>query len=179
MNGAFVFGDPGAVERLGVQLRVASWLAVALAAVLLLTLLSDRRAEVAALSAEIASAEALTARASAAGRAPTRLIEAATPQEAQSTQQAALRALAEAHVLDVEVMRTTELETVGGLGSVGLVLTGALPEPALEGFLASLGTASPLFEVTALDLRRARAVSRADPRRRLAVQVAVRSYLAP
>ena len=179
MNGAFVFGDPGAVGRLGAQLRVASWLAVALAAVLLWTLLSDRRAEVGALRAEIASAEALTARAAAAGGAPSRLIEAATPQEAQSAQQAALRALADVHGLDVEVMRTTELETVGGLGTVGLMLTGALPEPALEGFLAALGADSPFFEVTALDLRRARAVSRADPRRRLAVQVAVRSYLRP
>ena len=179
MNGTFVFADPVGVARLGAQLRVATWLAVALASALLWALVSDRRAEVAALKSEISAAKALAVRASRSGDGPRRLIAAATPQEAQSAQQAALRELAEAHGFDVEVMRATELETVDGLGSVGLVLTGALPEPALEGFLLALRTASPFFEVTSLDLRRARTISRTDPRRRLAVQVAVRSYLSP
>lgn len=98
-------------------------------------------------------------------------LAAESPNIAQTRLQTQIQEIAAAHALEVEVIRSAEIEDQGRTLALGIVLNGVIPEANLAGFLTALETASPVIMVNTLDLRRARATSRRDPTRNLALRL--------
>ena len=178
MNGRFVPRDPTRSARIGIGLLCLAALGCVVLILVLRAPVAGRLSEGHALRAEVDRLEMLRDRAAEAG--PVDLaIAAESPRDAQSRMQVALQALADTHELEIETIRAVQTEgAIGGMETVGLVLTGALPEPALEAFLAGLPDLQPFIEVVEVDLRRARILSRAEDARRIAIRLSVRGYLA-
>ncbi|MEM7487722.1 MAG: GspMb/PilO family protein [Pseudomonadota bacterium] len=87
-----------------------------------------------------------------------------TPQLAQAALQADLQALAEAHAVEIEVMRTEQVARIDGLVRLNLNLSGTIPEDGFGTFLAALDAARPLIVVEDLDFRRTRSARGATDR---------------
>ncbi len=105
-----------------------------------------------------------------------RIYRAETPQEARSRFQTDMQALADAHGLEIEVIRAEEMARDAGHVRIGLTLTGAIPEDGLGAFLVALGAAEPLVIAREVSIRRAR--GRAGAERSLPVKVRLMAYAA-
>ena len=114
----------------------------------------------------------------AASTGDARVYRADTPQEARSRFQTDMQALADAHGLQIEVIRAEEMTREAGHVRLGLTLTGAIPEAALGGFLVALGSAEPMVIAREISLRRARGRSGGLPERSLPLKVRLAAYAA-
>lgn len=92
-----------------------------------------------------------------------------TPQLAQAAVQTSLQALAQAHRIDIEMIRADEIEQIDGVVRLNLAINGIAPEVELGAFLYGLASMNPIVVIEDLTLRSAR-TSRTNPERRIAFQ---------
>lgn len=92
-----------------------------------------------------------------------------TPQLAQAAVQTSLQALAQAHRIDIEMIRADEIEQIDGVVRLNLAINGIAPEVELGAFLYGLASMNPIVVIEDLTLRPAR-TSRTNPERRIAFQ---------
>lgn len=128
----------------------------------------DRRASLAEMEAVIARAET-AASGGGTGLGAEAFYTGETPQLAQAALQTDLQALAEAHSIEIEVIRADQIEQIDGFVRLNLTLNGVAPETELGSFLAGLAAMEPMVVVEQLNLRRARA-SRTNAERRVTFQ---------
>lgn len=126
--------------------------------------LQTRIARVSALPAQTTGSETL-------------FFAAESPNIAQTRLQTQVQEIATAHKLEIEVIRSDELEDQGRTLSLGILLNGVIPEDEFAGFLTALEAAEPKIMVTSLDLRRARVASRRDPTRKLALRMGLKGMM--
>lgn len=89
-----------------------------------------------------------------------------TPQLAQAAVQTSLQSLAEAHRVEIEMIRADQIEQIDGVVRLNLAVNGIAPEVELGAFLHGLAAMRPFVIVEDLTLRVAR-VSRSNPERRI------------
>lgn len=104
-------------------------------------------------------------------------LAAESPNIAQTRLQSLVQEIAAAHKLEIEVIRSNEMEDQGRALALGIMLNGVIPEEELAGFLGSLTTAEPRVLVASLDLRRARITSRRDPARKIALRMGLKGLM--
>ena len=104
-------------------------------------------------------------------------LAAESPNIAQTRLQSHIQDIATAHQLEIEVIRSDEVEDQGRTLALGILLNGVIPEEELAGFLGSLATAEPKVLVSSLDLRRARITSRRDPTRKIALRMGLKGLM--
>ena len=95
-----------------------------------------------------------------------------TPQLAQAAVQTGLQALAQAHRIDIEMIRADEIEQIDGVVRLNLAINGIAPEAELGAFLYGLASMNPIVVIEDLTLRPAR-TSRTNPERRIAFQASL------
>ncbi|PJI84917.1 type II secretion system (T2SS) protein M subtype b [Yoonia maricola] len=120
---------------------------------------------------EIADLNATIARAEAAGPTTTTgLPDSAfytgdTPQLAQAVLQSNLQSLAQAHSINIEVMRADQIDQIDGFVRLNMTLNGVAPETELGAFLHGLAVLEPIVVINEISLRRARQMRRNTERR--------------
>jgi hypothetical protein len=126
----------------------------------------------------IAEMEAVIARADAAGQngptgtglPPSAFHTGDTPQLAQALLQTNLQNLAETESIDIDVIRTEQIEQIDGFVRLNLTVNGVAPETELGTFLHGLSVLEPIVVVEQIALRRARS-TRTNPQRRISFQI--------
>jgi len=126
----------------------------------------------------IAEMEAMIARADAAGQNgaggtgldPSAFHTGDTPQLAQALLQTNLQNLAETESIDIDVIRTEQIEQIDGFVRLNLTVNGVAPETELGTFLHGLSVLEPIVVVEQIALRRARS-TRTNPQRRISFQI--------
>lgn len=126
--------------------------------------LQDRIARAAALPEEDAGTEGV-------------FLAAESPNIAQTRLQTHIQDIGAAHKLEIEVIRSDEMEDQGRALALGIMLNGVIPEAELAGFLGALSTAEPKVLVSSLDLRAARVTSRRDPTRKIALRMGLKGMM--
>ncbi|MEM9974765.1 MAG: GspMb/PilO family protein [Pseudomonadota bacterium] len=162
----FHFATPDLPRKVGLGAVCAVALALGLLALFLVSAAGERRASVADKQGLIARADAMGTGA-AIGLSGDNFFTGDTPQLAQAALQTSLQGLADAHRIDVEMIRADEIEQIDGLVRLNLTINGVAPEIELGSFLHGLAAMTPIVIVEDLSLRPARA-SRSNPERRIA-----------
>ena len=129
----------------------------------------NQRAQIADLNATIARAEALGS-ASTKGLPDTAFYTGDTPQLAQAVLQSNLQSLAQAHRINIDVMRADQINQIDGFVRLNLTLNGVAPETELGALLHGLSVLEPIVAINQLSLRRARE-SRRNAQRRVSFQI--------
>ncbi len=164
----FRFAKPAAPRRMVYVAGYGLAAIIALAGVLFWSGTSGSRAAIGDMKTTIARAQAL-ADSPASGLGAEAFYQGDTPQLAQAALQTTLQELAENFDIQIEVIRTDEIEQIDNLVRLNLTLNGVAPEARLGEFLHGLVALEPMVIVEQLNLRRAR-TSRSDPERRVAFQ---------
>jgi hypothetical protein len=164
----FRFANPDLPRRLVLGLGYGLAGLATLVALALVAGHDDRRAAIAEMEALIARADQAGPGGSG-GLPPTAFHTGDTPQLAQAALQTDLQALAEAHSIEIEVIRADAIEQIDGFVRLNLTLNGVAPETELGRFLHGLAAMEPVVIVEQLTLRRARA-SRSEAERRVTFQ---------
>jgi len=149
----------------------AGYAAAAVCTLLSLTLIAghdSRRAEIAEMEALIARVEG-AGPGGATGLEPAAFYSGETPQLAQAALQTDLQALAEAHSIEIEVIRADQIEQIDGFVRLNLTLNGIAPETEIGRFLHGLAAKEPIVVIESLSLRRTR-TSRTDADRKIAFE---------
>jgi hypothetical protein len=164
----FHFANPGLPRRvaLGAAYGLAGFFS--LLALALIAGHDSRRAEIAEMKDVIARAEAAASRGET-GLPPAAFYTGETPQLAQAALQTDLQALAEAHSIEIEVIRADEIEQIDGFVRLNLTVNGIAPETELGHFLHGLAAMEPVIVVELLSLRRVRD-TRSEAERKVAFQ---------
>lgn len=165
---AFHFHRPELPRRVLLGSGYAAALALTLLALVLVSGHDNRRAGIAEMEALITRAETAGS-GTGAGLPPGAFFKGDTPQLAQAALQTDLQALAEAHSIEIEVIRADQIEQIEGFVRLNLTLNGVAPEVELGRFLHGLAMMEPIVVVEQLTLRRARS-SRSDDERRVTFQ---------
>jgi len=168
---AFRFTKPALPRRM---VLFAGYGLVAVVTLIGLTLLSGASAR----NDRIAEMETMIARAEAtaqSGNTGTGLDASAfytgdTPQLAQALLQTNLQNLAETQSINIDVIRTEQIEQIDGFVRLNLTLNGVAPETELGTFLHGLAVLEPIVVIEQIGLRRARN-SRSDAQRRVSFQI--------
>lgn len=132
---------------------------------------NGRYVSVADKRATIARAEDLTG-SLASGLSDDAFFPGQTPQLAQAAVQTSLQALAQAHRIDIEMIRADEIEQIDGVVRLNLAIKGIAPEVELGAFLYGLASMTPIVVIEDLTLRPAR-TSRTNPERRISFQASL------
>ena len=132
---------------------------------------NDRAGAIADKQTTIARAAALTGSLSG-GLSDDAFFPGETPQLAQAAVQTSLQALAQAHRIDIEMIRADEIEQIDGVVRLNLAINGIAPEVELGAFLYGLASMNPIVVIEDLTLRPAR-TSRTNPERRIAFQASL------
>ncbi|MEO0370124.1 MAG: GspMb/PilO family protein [Pseudomonadota bacterium] len=169
------FHNPALVAQTRQGLYAAGALAATLAMVLGLWMVWSSQQTVAELQSRIARVATLPD--TGAAQAALFLPSEDGPNIAQTRLQTQIQELASAHALDIEVIRSAEIEDQGRAITLGIMLNGVIPEERLAGFLTALEAATPKVLVDTLDLRRARVTSRRDPTRKMALRLGLKGVM--
>lgn len=102
---------------------------------------------------------------------------AESPNIAQTRLQSQIQEIATTYGFEIEVIRSDEIVDQGRALSLGVMLSGVIPEERFAGFLSALDQAAPKILVETLDLRRARVTSRRDATRKLALKMGLRGMM--
>ena len=168
------FHDPARVTRARIGVFAALVLGAVLVLALGMSLVWSSKQNIADLESRIARVDALPQ----TGAAPeTVFLTAESPNIAQTLLQTQVQEIAAAHQLEIEVIRSDELEDQGRAIALGILLNGVIPEGEFAGFLTSLDAARPRILVDTLDLRRARVTSRRDPAPKLALRMGLKGVM--
>lgn len=132
---------------------------------------SDRLGSISDKKATIARAATLSSSLSG-GLSDDAFFPGETPQLAQAAVQTSLQALAQAHRIDIEMIRADEIEQIDGVVRLNLAVNGIAPETELGAFLYGLASMNPIVVIEDLKLRPAR-TSRTNPERRIAFQASL------
>ena len=132
---------------------------------------NNRYASVADKKAIVARADNLTG-SLASGLSDDAFFPGQTPQLAQAAVQTSLQALAQAHRIDIEMIRADEIEQIDGVVRLNLAIKGIAPEVELGAFMYGLASMTPIVVIEDLTLRPAR-TSRTNPERRISFQASL------
>lgn len=168
---AFRFIKPALPRRIVLVTGYGLVAVITLIGAILLSGASARNERIADMNAVIARADA----AAQAGDTGTGLDASAfysgdTPQLAQALLQTNLQTLAETESINIDVIRTEQIEQVDGFVRLNLTLNGVAPETELGTFLHGLSELEPIVVIEEIALRRARS-SRSDTQRRVSFQI--------
>ncbi|MEL7181364.1 MAG: GspMb/PilO family protein [Pseudomonadota bacterium] len=129
----------------------------------------NQRDQIADLTTTIARAEALGPDGTK-GLPDSAFYTGETPQLAQAVLQSNLQALAQAHRINIDVMRADQIDQIDGFVRLNLTLNGVAPETELGAFLHGLSVVEPIVVINQISLRRARE-SRQTEERRVSFQI--------
>lgn len=168
---AFHFANPDLPRKVALGFGTAVVAAFLLFGLVMFFAAQNRLDDIADNQALIARADAMTSAASG-GLSSDAFFPGTTPQLAQAAVQTSLQALAEAHRINIEMIRADEIEQIDGVIRLNLAINGIAPEIELGAFLYGLASMTPIVVVDDLTLRAAR-TSRTNPERRIAFQASL------
>lgn len=175
---AFVFRNPAVIRRLGRAIVIGMSVFAILVAVTLWSVVQRGNTEIQSLQATIATARMIAAR-PASEAAAVSTYQSETSQLAQAQLQSDMQALANAHDLQLEVIRADQITPNAGLLELGLTLNGVMPEPQLGAFLLALTQHQPTVVVDSINLRRARSMTQGVDDRLLSIQLELVGFTGP
>ncbi len=167
----FHFANPALPKKVGLATGGLVAGALALFGLVMVGASNDRLASIGDKEMTIARAAAMSGTVST-GLSSEAFFPGETPQLAQAAVQTSLQALAEAHRIDIEMIRSDEIEQIDGVVRLNLAINGVAPETELSTFLYGLASMNPIVVVEDLTLRPAR-TSRTNPERRIAFQASL------
>ena len=167
----FHFAKPDLPRKVGLGAGIAVAAALTLFGFLMLGAANDRLSSIEDKKMTVARADAVSGRI-ASGLSDDAYFKGETPQLAQTAVQTSLQALAQAHRIDIEMIRADEIEQIDGIVRLNLAINGIAPEVELGAFLYGLASMNPIVVVEDLTLRPAR-TSRTNPERRISFQASL------
>ncbi|MEM7719353.1 MAG: GspMb/PilO family protein [Pseudomonadota bacterium] len=167
----FHFANPDLPRKLSLGAGTALAAVFVLFGLLMMSAANGRLDAIADKETLIARADVMSGRA-AGGLSDDAFFPGATPQLAQAAVQTSLQTLAEAHRIDIEMIRADEIEQIDGIVRLNLAINGVAPETELGAFLYGLASMNPIVVIEDLTLRAAR-TSRTNPERRIAFQASL------
>ncbi|MEM7752379.1 MAG: type II secretion system protein GspM [Pseudomonadota bacterium] len=168
---AFHFANPDLPRRVALCFGGAVAVAIVLFGFIMLGAANNRLGSIADKESIIARADALSGTL-ASGLSDDAFFPGETPQLAQAAVQTSLQGLAEAHRIDIEMIRADEIEQIDGVVRLNLTINGIAPEAELGAFLYGLASMNPIVVIEDLTLRPAR-TSRTNPERRITFQASL------